>query len=90
MEIFKGVGPIVVNDCVRVMIKSLNEGEELAKHKHPDMNLVIFSVLEGSIIITIDRKSQPLVAGDVFTFEGNCTISATALAESKIQVVLVK
>lgn len=68
---------------------SLDEGERVAPHQHPDRH-VVFHLLEGRMEVTLGDQTATLEAGDVARFDGAQDISPHALESASALLVLAK
>jgi quercetin dioxygenase-like cupin family protein len=66
---------------------SLDAGDEIAGHSHPDRQ-VVFHLLSGSIVVELDDEAYELEPGEVARFDGDQSISPRALEESTALLVL--
>lgn len=66
---------------------TLDEGEEVAPHTHPDRDIV-FYLVEGEIELQLGDRTHELTAGDVARFEGDQEIAPRAVQESTALIVL--
>jgi quercetin dioxygenase-like cupin family protein len=66
---------------------SLDEGEEIAPHQHPDRQIV-FHLLSGAVDLTLGEETYELTPGDVARFDGDQYVSPTALTDSEALLVL--
>lgn len=68
---------------------SLDEGERVAPHQHPDRD-VVFHLLEGRIEVMLGEQTATLQAGDVARFDGAQDISPRALESATALLVLAR
>jgi quercetin dioxygenase-like cupin family protein len=66
---------------------TLDAGEEVATHSHPDREIV-FYLVDGAIRLTLDGEAHDLSTGDVARFDGDQDIAPTAVEESTALIVL--
>jgi quercetin dioxygenase-like cupin family protein len=66
---------------------SLDAGDAVAAHSHPDRQIV-FHLLSGSVVVTLDDEEHELGPGDVARFDGDRDISPRAQADSTALLVL--
>lgn len=66
---------------------ALDAGEEIAPHQHPDRQIV-FHLLEGEVVVTLDGEVYELAAGEVARFDGDQSVSPRAIEDSTALLVL--
>jgi len=66
---------------------SLEEGEEIAPHQHPDRRIV-FHQLSGAVDVTLGEETYELAPGDVVRFDGDQYVSPKAKSDSEALLVL--
>ena len=76
----------VFSDAPRTVRLSLDAGESVPEHRHPDTDVLIH-VLSGVIELGLDDETHQLEAGDLIRFDGDRTVSPYAVEESTAVVV---
>ncbi|AHG01510.1 cupin (plasmid) [Halostagnicola larsenii XH-48] len=71
----------------RTVRLTLDEGERLPAHTHPDRQ-VVFHLLEGRMAVTVGEDRHELRAGELLRFDGEQDVSPKALEKSVAIVVL--
>lgn len=66
---------------------TLDAGEEVAPHSHPDREIV-FYLVEGEIELQLGDELHALTAGDVARFDGDQEVSPRAVEEATALIVL--
>jgi quercetin dioxygenase-like cupin family protein len=66
---------------------SLDAGDEVATHSHPDREIV-FYLVDGAIELGLDGETHELTAGDVARFDGDQDIAPSAIEDSTALIVL--
>jgi quercetin dioxygenase-like cupin family protein len=66
---------------------TLDAGEEVATHSHPDREIV-FYLVDGAIALALDGETHELTAGDVARFDGDQDIAPAAVEDSTALIVL--
>ena len=79
-ELFPGEEP----QTIRL---SLEEGEEIAPHQHPDRRIV-FHLLSGAVDVTLGDETYELAPGGVARFDGDQYVSPRARTDSEALLVL--
>ena len=79
-ELFPGEEP----QTIRL---SLDAGEEIAPHQHPDRQIV-FHLLSGAVDVTLGEETHELAPGDVARFDGDQYVSPNAVDDSEALLVL--
>ena len=79
-ELFPGEEP----QTIRL---SLEAGEEIAPHQHPDRQIV-FHQLSGAIDVTLGEETYELAPGDVVRFDGDQYVSPAAQTDAEALLVL--
>ena len=78
--------PIIVNDHMKFMIVSMDEGQGLPEHVAAGD--AVFFALEGEAVITYDGRDYPVKAGDNFHFAKDVLHSVAAKGRFKMAVVM--
>ena len=73
----------------RTVRLSLDAGEGIAEHSHPDREIVCHLV-SGRLRMRIDGEDHELRAGDLARFDGEQSISPKAIEESVAVLVLAR
>lgn len=68
---------------------TLDEGESVAPHQHPDRQIVLH-LLEGRLSMTLGDEEYDVTDGSVVRFDGNQDVSPTAIEPSTALLVLAK
>lgn len=85
----ENVGDVINGSNYTIIKKGGKKGDTIAKHNHPEAN-VIFTVVKGDIVVTLnDDVEIELVPGKVLNFDGNNHISAVMKEDSEIFITLV-
>ncbi|MHC3438393.1 cupin domain-containing protein [Natrialbaceae archaeon A-gly3] len=71
----------------RTVRLSLEAGEALASHRHPDRRIV-FYVIEGEVAVTLSGTEYRLEADELLRFDGDQEIEPEALEDSVALLVL--
>lgn len=66
---------------------SLERGESIAAHQHPDRRIVLH-LLEGRLAVTLGDEEHEVQAGQLVRFDGEQDISPAALEDSTAVLVL--
>lgn len=66
---------------------TLTADEEIARHSHPDREIVLYLV-SGAIELRVGDETNTLSAGDIARFDGDTQISPRALEDSVALLVL--
>lgn len=66
---------------------TLDAGEEVAPHSHPDREIV-FYLVEGAIELQLGDDLHELAAGDVARFDGDQEVSPRAVEDTTALIVL--
>lgn len=66
---------------------TLEAGEEVAPHSHPDRE-IIFYLVEGEIDLQLEDETYGVTAGDIARFDGDQEISPRAVEPSTALIVL--
>jgi quercetin dioxygenase-like cupin family protein len=66
---------------------SLDAGEAVATHSHPDREIV-FYLVDGAITLALDGETHELTTGDVARFDGDQDIAPAAVEDSTALIVL--
>jgi quercetin dioxygenase-like cupin family protein len=66
---------------------TLDEGEGVPAHDHPDREIV-FYLVDGAVSLELGEETHEMTAGDVARFDGNQQIAPTALEASTALIVL--
>ncbi|MFB6152883.1 MAG: cupin domain-containing protein [Halodesulfurarchaeum sp.] len=67
---------------------TLDAGEEVAPHSHPDREIV-FYLVDGTVELQLGSQSHELTAGDIAHFDGDQEIAPRAVEEATAVIVLV-
>ncbi|AGN00051.1 cupin domain-containing protein [Salinarchaeum sp. Harcht-Bsk1] len=78
---------VLFDDEPKTIRLRLESGEEIAAHSHPDRQIV-FHLLSGSIVVTLDGEEHTLEPGDVARFDGERAVSPRAREDSTALIVL--
>ena len=76
----------VFSDAPRTVRLSLDAGESVPEHSHPDSDVLIH-VLSGVVELGLDDETHRLESGDLIRFDGDRTVSPHAVEESTALVV---
>jgi len=71
----------------KILRLTLDAGEEVPAHSHPDREIVIYAV-SGRLDVRVDGESNVLEAGDLLRFDGREEVSPTAEEDSTALLVL--
>lgn len=71
----------------RVVRLSLDAGESVAPHRHPESHVVVH-LLDGEIDLRLDDESHAMSAGDLIRFDGETTVEPRATTDSRAVVTL--
>jgi quercetin dioxygenase-like cupin family protein len=71
----------------RTIRLTLDEGEAVPEHTHPDRNVVI-AVLSGELALSLDGTERTLSEGDLIRFDGRREVSPRARTATTALVVL--
>jgi len=74
-------------DEPRTIRLSLDAGERVPEHDHPDRTILIH-VIEGALDFTLGGDTHELTAGDVIRFDGDQGIAPEAREDTRALVVL--
>lgn len=76
-----------VFDEPRTVRLTLDAGQRLPPHNHPD-RLIVFVVLDGRFDLDVGDETHAVEAGDVVRFDGRREVSPLAEIESTALLVL--
>lgn len=76
----------VDNPAVRVIMFSLDEGQELTDHTEPTPE--VWTVLEGQVRFTVDGQTSELTAGDVIYLAPGAQRALIATSPARLQHVV--
>ncbi len=82
-------GPLISDDRYQVVKRVGKKDEIIHKHNHPDVKIV-FVVVKGCVVMTIDNADFVVVPGQVLSIDGKSTISGTFKEDSEVVVTFVK
>lgn len=71
----------------RTVRLSLDEGEAVPAHRHPEREIVVHLV-SGRLDVRVDGESNVLESGDLLRFDGRKEVSPRAEADSTALLVL--
>ncbi|MDG5777252.1 cupin domain-containing protein, partial [Haloarculaceae archaeon H-GB1-1] len=77
----------VFPDDPRTVRLSLDAGESVPEHDHPDTD-VLFHVLSGSFEVTVGDETYAVETGDLLRFDGARSVSPAAVTDATALVVL--
>jgi quercetin dioxygenase-like cupin family protein len=66
---------------------TLDEGEAVAAHSHPDREIV-FYLVHGRVELQLGDQTHELAAGDVARFDGDQDIAPHAIEDARALIVL--
>jgi mannose-6-phosphate isomerase-like protein (cupin superfamily) len=72
-------------DVVRLRLPA---GESVASHTHPGKGVVFF-VVDGRFVVTVDGYPYRVGAGDCLRFDGECAVSPRAIDEAPATALVV-
>ena len=78
---------VLFDDEPKTIRLALSAGDEIATHSHPDRQIV-FHVLSGDLVVSLDDETHELGPGDVARFDGDREISPRAREDSIALLVL--
>jgi len=73
----------------RTIRLTLDAGEEVPAHRHPDREIVVYAV-SGRLDVRVDGESNVLEAGELLRFDGRQEVSPTAEEDSTALLVLAR
>lgn len=86
-EVGDGGRAVLFEGEPRTVKLSLDAGERIPAHRHPERAVVIH-VLSGALDLDLDEETLELAAGDVARFDGDRDISPAAREDSVALLVL--
>lgn len=76
----------VFSDHPRTVRLSLDAGESVPEHRHPDTDVLIH-VLSGVVDLGLDDETHRLESGDLIRFDGDRTVAPHAVEDATAVVV---
>lgn len=79
---------LVNNELLRVVMFTLDAGQELTEHGTP--RAVVVTIIEGALDFTVEGRTSHMVAGDVLYMAPGARHSVVVTEPSRMQLVLVE
>ncbi|MDY6779520.1 MAG: cupin domain-containing protein [Halobacteria archaeon] len=86
LDQFKPSPHVRLFDSPKTVLLGLDEGEEVAPHRHPDENVVLH-VVEGEMEVELDGTPHVVEENEVIRFDGGSEVSPLARTGSKAVLV---
>ncbi len=88
-KLIDGIGVVEKKGNFTLVKKVVNAGDEIARHNHPEAN-VIFTVVKGRVEVHInDDEVFNVVPGKAVSFDGDNYLSAKIIEDSEVFVTLI-
>jgi redox-sensitive bicupin YhaK (pirin superfamily) len=78
---------VAFDDGPRTVRLSLDAGDSVPEHAHPDRNVVV-AVLNGELTLRLDGEDHRLSTGDLLRFDGRRRVVPEARTDTTALVVL--
>lgn len=88
IQIYGNNGLVFKNNNYRIIKKTIRKGESINKHNHPEAE-IIFTLVKGILLVSVDEQNNYLEVGECLHFDGNHYISAEAVQDSEIFIILI-